>query len=201
MSTNAIGTTPRDMTLEEWAALPEDTPGELVDGILVEEEVTDWIHDLVVMWLAARLMAWVEPLGGSVGGSGAKFAVSPRRGRIPDLAVYLSGRRAPKRGVIHTPPDLAVEVVSPTPEDQRRDRIEKTREYSAFGIRCYLLVDPATRLIEGFELAPSGRYELALAASDGTVAIPGCDGLMIDLDALWRYLDEQAGPVEADDLG
>src|SRR5262249_30275468 len=35
----------RAMTLAEWAAMPEDEPGELVDGLLVEEEVADTPHE------------------------------------------------------------------------------------------------------------------------------------------------------------
>jgi hypothetical protein len=37
----AAGEPPR-MSIEEWAAMPEDEPGELVGGMLVEEEVADW---------------------------------------------------------------------------------------------------------------------------------------------------------------
>lgn len=43
------------LTLEQWAALPEDDEGELVDGYLVDEEVPDYLHELVVAWLIHRL--------------------------------------------------------------------------------------------------------------------------------------------------
>ena len=42
-----------ELSLEEWFALPEDEPGELVDGHLEEEEVTDYLHGLLVMLLGA----------------------------------------------------------------------------------------------------------------------------------------------------
>jgi hypothetical protein len=35
------------LTLEEWGDLPEDVPGELIDGRLVEEEVPDYLD---AMW-------------------------------------------------------------------------------------------------------------------------------------------------------
>lgn len=125
------------MTIAEWAALPEDEPGEIVDGLLVEEEVTDFAHELVVAWLIRVIGVWLGPGRGFIG-SDAKCAVAERRGRKTDVAVYLpGGKTPPRRGPIHTPPDIMIEVVSPTPRDERRDRIEKADDYSAFGVRWY----------------------------------------------------------------
>ena len=42
------------MTLEEWAALDEDEPGEIVDGVLVEDEVPSMVHERVVVWISRR---------------------------------------------------------------------------------------------------------------------------------------------------
>jgi len=39
------------MTLEEWTELPDDVPGEFVDGRLVEEETPNVVHEVIVMWL------------------------------------------------------------------------------------------------------------------------------------------------------
>src|SRR5215203_2427198 len=54
----------RSLTLEEWAGLDEDTPGELVDGRLEEEEMPTFLHEAVVAWLLWALRSWVVPLGG-----------------------------------------------------------------------------------------------------------------------------------------
>jgi len=112
------------LSLDEWSALPEDTPGEWARGHLVEEEVPDFVHELLVALLVRVLGNWVFPQGGLVAGSEAKFAVSSERGRKPDVSVYLPGsERPPARGLIRVPPDLVVEVVSLTPRDGRRDRV------------------------------------------------------------------------------
>ena len=63
------------MTTAEWAELSEDVPGELVDGRLVEEEVPDYAHEVIVAWLIHKLMTWAERTGAIVGGSDAKFAL------------------------------------------------------------------------------------------------------------------------------
>lgn len=178
------------MTLEEWAALPEDVEGELVDGVLVEEEVPDYTHEAVVVWLLVVLRDHFRARGGDAVGSGLKLGVTPRRGRIGDVVAYARGRRPPARGVVRVPPDVIVEVVSPRPSDERRDRVQKPDDYAAFGVRWYWLVDPELRTFEVWELGADGRYVRALGAEAGRIErVPGCDGLVVDLDALWAEVD------------
>lgn len=185
-----IADEPAPMSLEAWAALPSDVRGELVDGRLVEEEVPDWIHEEVIAWLISALRPWVRARGGRIGGSGARIVVGEQRGRRPDVVVFLQSRPEP-RGMITAVPDIVIEVISPTPADQRRDRVEKLAEYAHRGIAHYWLVDPVLRTFEVLELGQSGRYEHALAETGGRIdEVPGCPGLVLDINALWAELSE-----------
>ena len=190
---------PVAMSIEEWAAMPEDDPGELVDGYLQEEEMPGLLHEIVVGWLYSVLRSWVAPRGGLVFGSEAKFAVAARRGRKPDLTMYLPGHPSlPRFGAVRVPPDVAVEVVTPAPRDVRRDRVEKFDDYAAFGVRYYWIVDPQQQTLEIYELGGDGRYVRALGASEGTLTtVPGCERLTLMLDELWREADKLAatGPT------
>ena len=178
------------VTLEEWIGLAEDVPGEFVDGRLVEEEVPDYLHEVVVAWLARVVGNWAEQVGAIVGASDAKFTLSSTRGRKADLTVYLAGRRPPPRGAITMPPDIAVEVVSPSPRDQRRDRFEKMEDYARFGIRFYWLIDPQQRIVEIHEQGPDGRYVRRIQAGGGSLKeVPGCPGLTLDVDAMGSKID------------
>lgn len=180
----------RPMSIAEWEALEEDEPGELVDGRLEEEEVPNFVHELVVVALTTLFKVWLTGQGGFVFGSDAKFALKPTRGRKPDLSVFLRGsRKPPPRGASRVPADILVEVVSPTPRDGRRDRVQKLKEYAAFGVRWYWIVDPELRSVEILELNADGRYTHAVSATDGAIEVPGCDGLSLDIDALWREAD------------
>lgn len=186
------------MSLAEWADLSEDEPGELVDGRLEEEEVASAAHEVVTGSMLRAVGNWLVPQGGLVLGSSAKYAVKPPgRGRMADVSAFFPGSRMPPRaGIITTPPDIAIEVVSPSPRDGRRDRVEKLKEYAAFGIRWYWVIDPALRSLEILELGADRRYVHALDMTDGVIEdVPGCNGLRLDLDALWAEVD-RLGPEE-----
>jgi Uma2 family endonuclease len=178
------------MTVDEWAELPEDVAGELVDGLSVEEEMPSAIHEAVIGWLYALLRAYFHGRGGFAFPSGLRLAVS-----LADITCYRAGRKPEAQGAVRVPPDIAVEVVSPSPSDERRDRIDKPDEYAAFGVRLYWLVDPHLRSFEVWELGADGRYARARSATSGTVQeIPGCEGLVVDLDALWAEVDRLMAP-------
>jgi Uma2 family endonuclease len=182
--------------MEDWLGLAEDQPGELVDERLLEEEVPDPIHELAVTWLIAVLRGWLAGAG-FVFGSELKLSISARRGRKADVTVYLPGRRPPpRRGAVTEPPDIVVEVITPTPRDERRDRVEKMSDYAELGVASYWLLDPALHAFEVFQRGSDGRYIRALGATEGTITIPGFEGLVLDLDALFAELSRLA-PDEA----
>ncbi|MGF1465362.1 MAG: Uma2 family endonuclease [Sandaracinaceae bacterium] len=181
----------------EWAALAPDVPGELVDGRLEGEEMTDFVHDLVVAWILATVGPWVSGRDGVAAASDARLGVAADRHRKPDASFYLPETPSPPgRGLVTTPPTIAVEVISPTPRDARRHRVETLHDYAAFGVAWYWIVDPQLRTFEVLDLGTDGRYVHALAASSGAVAIPGGPELRPDLDDLWRRVEA----VEVTDL-
>jgi Uma2 family endonuclease len=179
------------MTLEQWADLDDEIEGELVDGLLEEEEMPSFLHELIVGWLIETLRAWARPRGSRLAASEAKVAVGPRRGRKPDVSVYARSQMpAAADRLITAAPYLVVEVTSPRPRDARRDRVDKLGDYARAGIRYYWILDPQLRSLEVFELGRGGRYTVALTVAGGRTRIPGCPGLVVDLDALWREVDE-----------
>jgi Uma2 family endonuclease len=178
------------VTLEEWDQLDEDDSRELVDGRLEEAEVPNVPHERIVTWLLLHLAPYYEARGGVAFGSGIKLACSPQRGRMADVVCFSAGALLPLDGVVTTPPDLVVEVVSRTPRDQKRDRILKPEDYAKLGARLYWLMDPWLRSFEVLELGADRRYVRALATTGGRVdEVPGLPGLSLEIDDLWNKLD------------
>lgn len=149
-------------------------------------------------WLIRVLGGWIVPRGGFVLGSESKLAVSPRRGRKPDVLVFFPGRGLPARhaSITRSAPDVVIEVVTPTPRDQRRDRVEKKADYAALGVAQYWIVDPEARTFEILALRDDRRFVELLAASEGRHDVPSCDGLTLDLDALWAEIDRWSAREE-----
>jgi Uma2 family endonuclease len=185
----------RKLSSEDWFNLPEDDAGELVAGRLAEEEVPDAVHELAITWLTHLFRQWLAGKG-FVFGSDLRIVTGPDSGRKPDVAVFLPGSGAPpRRGPIVKPPDILVEVVTPSPRDERRDRIDKMSEYATFGVRYYWMVDPAIGSLEIFELTTAGYYQKVVGATLGSVdSVPGCPALIVDVDALWAELARLANP-------
>lgn len=188
------------MTPEAWGLLPEDAEGELVNGQLIEEKTPTIAHEALGAFLLTLFSNWLGPSRGLVGGSNAKFKVSARGGRKPDIYVYLPGTALPRAdaSVIDAPPDIMIEIVSAARSDQRRNRIEKLAEYEQFGVPYCWIVDPQLRSFEILERGPDGRYVHAVTLGDGCVErVPGSEGLSIDLDALWAVVDRLLPPERA----
>jgi Uma2 family endonuclease len=179
----------QSMTLQQWADMDEDQPGELVNGQLVEEEVPSHLHETIVRWLIRTLDTWGVAHGCPVFGSEHKLGISAKRGRKPDVCVYAPGTRFRNASISRTAPMLVVEVVSERPRDVKRDRHEKRAEYAAFGVKHYWLIDPEARVFEFLEFGSNAPLASGQTASDGKVEVSGFEGLVLDLDQLWSEVD------------
>jgi Uma2 family endonuclease len=159
----------KTMTLTQWGELDEDDEGELVDGVLEEEEMPTWLHEMIVKWFHRHLDAWALRHDAEVAGSELKIAVGPRSGRKPDLSGFARADvPPPTTTVVRSKPLLVLEVLSPRPRDQRRDRVDKLRDYAHAGARHHWLVDPQLRTIEMLRLKDK-RYVVATVATAGRV--------------------------------
>ncbi len=174
-------------TWEDFVALDEDDPRELIDGELVEVEVPKWKHEHIVGLLCFFLVAWAQSgRGGRVVPSGYKLRVSSRRGVMPDAQFYREGNDAPlqqQEGLVDGRPDLVVEVVSPS--SQRYDRVIKLRWYAKLGIPEYWLIDASAQTLERLVLRDGGYAIADALTQDETFRPESFAGLEIPLGRLW----------------
>jgi len=175
-------------TWDDFVALEEDDPRELIDGELVEVEVPTKLHEYIVWLLSHHLATWALPRKAGFGvASGFKLRISERRGVMPDLQFFRSSNPAAKGdavGLVSGHPDLAVEIISES--SRRYDRMTKLAFYAAIGVPEYWIIDPAARTLERLVLQ-EGKYLVAdVVGEDATFRPESFEGMEIPLAGLWQ---------------
>lgn len=156
----------RQVTVNEFAAMPLEGIWELVDGEPIEMMATGGQSGWISARIASRLEQYVSAnrLGWAFSAE-TGFVLFPDREtvRSPDAAVVLADRmqELPK-SFVPMPPDLAVEVLSPT--DRMAEALGKVGMYLDAGVRLIWLVDPETRTVTVFR--PDA---VTVALNDGSV--------------------------------
>ena len=87
---------------------------------------------------------------------------------IPDiLAILPESRAAVRTRGIEGPPDLVIEVVSPS--NRSHDLVTKRRLYGRAGVREYWIVDTATRSVEILTLHEEALHLALVATGSGMI--------------------------------
>jgi Uma2 family endonuclease len=158
----------RQWTYAEFARLPSEGSQrhEVIDGELVVTPSPTSRHQAIVTDLSSRLHVFARARGlGRVLSGPVDVLFAEGDYLAPDL-VFVAEARAKvltDRGV-EGPPDLVVEVLSPSTEG--RDRGVKLDRYRHFGVGEYWIVDPDERKVEVWALASGAKAPTILAAAD-----------------------------------
>jgi Uma2 family endonuclease len=165
----------RQITVEEFAAMPLQGIWELVDGELIELTPAAGRASRIGGRLYARLADHVEPneFGWAFPAETGFVLFADRTTvRSPDAAVVRRDRLAePPDSFVPMPPDLAVEVLSPS--DRMADALAKVAMYLQAGTSLVWLVNPTTRTVVVFR---SEMDPVTLGESDtldGGDVLPG----------------------------
>lgn len=174
----------RFLASDIWDAPDNGKTYEVIDGELYVSPSPAWKHQYQLNRLNRRVINWVFDHDlGSVVTSPMGVVLDDENGLEPDL-IYLSPAREhfiSERGV-EGPPDLVVEVLSPSTE--ARDRGIKLRRYAASGVSHYWILDTDGPRIEERILGEDG-YQLVGMFGPGSVFRPTLfPGLEIPLDEI-----------------
>lgn len=176
------------MTARQFEQLGEDPPGvrlELVDGAIAATPSPTPKHAFCHVRLLQAIADHVDR--GQLGQLYTELNVplDQYNVRRPDL-LYIAVARldiVTDRRLIG-PPDLCVEVVSPSSE--QIDRRDKFDQYASASVPYYWIADPDARTLEGFALV-DGIYRPSGSAKDNQkLTLPPFNDLVIDLSRLWR---------------
>jgi Uma2 family endonuclease len=176
------------MTAEQYLQLGEDPPGvrlELVEGEIAVSPSSTPQHSYANIKLTCLLAGHADKkevgeLFQDVGTILDRFNV-----RRPDILFFAASRlHLIGEKAMHGPPDLAVEIISPSSVEI--DRVDKFAQYRDAGIAFYWIVDPETRTIEAWKLENGQYISTGNGEKNQTIQLPPFPDLAIPLSRLWR---------------
>jgi Uma2 family endonuclease len=139
-------------TTSDIALLPDNgTRYEIIDGELYMSRQPHWHHQRTCGNLYAELRAWSLTSGIGQASITPGVLFSDADNVVPDV-VWISNERLAalmdEAGHLTGAPELAVEVLSPGVENERRDREAKLKLYESRGVREYWIVDWRVQQLE-----------------------------------------------------
>lgn len=103
----------------------------------------------------------------------------------PDLFYIASTQnKIIKKNYINGSPVLVVEIISP--DNPRKDRLQKMRIYQKAQVKHYWLANPEERTLECFVLRDGAYSLLASGMDEDIVEHPDFTDLIISLEKLWH---------------
>lgn len=167
------------LTAEQFADLPEPTDGsqqELVRGKVFVMPPPSGYHGAVCSRIVRRLSTWIEDrelgiLTSNV--SGVLLERDPDTVRAPDIAFFSKEQlpNFPRTGYPAVPPDLAIEVLSPS--DVFLRMLGKVEMYLRVGVRLVWVIVPEDNGVSVHVPDAPVRVLTADDVLDGGTVLPG----------------------------
>ncbi len=178
------------LTVADLEALPEDGKRyELIEGELHVSTQPHWIHQRVRLRIASALEAWSEATGLGVVNMSPGVILGEEDAVAPDV-VWISRARLraldAETGRLRGAPDLIVEVLSPGPENGRRDKRAKRYLYSRYGVREYWIVDWQSRRVEVYRRRGVALHLVSTLSDEEELASPLLPGFALRVAELFR---------------
>jgi Uma2 family endonuclease len=175
------------MTVADLDACPDDNNRyELIGGELFVSRAPRLPHQLVLQRLIGHLFNYLEnnPIGILVPGAGAVF--SEYDAVIPDLVVVRKQRWDSIVADEHFvgPPDLVIEILSPGPENRKRDLTVKRQLYATYRVEEYWVIDPQNRSVQVYRLHGQNLEETTVLTDSADITSPILPGFQLNLRVL-----------------
>jgi len=96
--------------------------------------------------------------------------------------MFLAGTIIEKDGLIHSPPQLVVEVLSPS--NTRREREEKLADYASLGVPEVWVFSSKDRTVEVLQLE-NGRYRSIGVFAEGVLTPLHFPNVQVRISEIW----------------
>lgn len=177
-------------TYDDLLTLPDDGRRyEIIEGELYEMPAPTSAHALTIANIISLLIPLLMRLKGRWLTAPLDVFFVGANPVQPDIIVLLPDGQAQivTRG-IEGPPDLLVEVLSPS--HRGHDLLTKRALYARAGVREYWIVDPEAKTLEILTLDRDALHSVAIATGDDVPTSPLFGSLAISAKTLFPDLDE-----------
>ena len=165
--------------VEEYLRTSYRPDCDYVDGEVQERNLGERWHSSVQMMIGI-IFGRYRTEWGLIPLSEQRVQVSRTRYRVPDVCVVPATE--PFTPILHTPPVLCVEILSP--EDRFSRILERVEEYLQMGVREVWIIDPRTREI--WTASGAGRPTLFTGAE---LTLPGTS-VRVVVPEIFALIDE-----------
>jgi Uma2 family endonuclease len=187
---NAIFVSERPLTYDDFLKLPDDGKRyEVIGGELSVHSTPRRDHQEVVASLNWTLQGFLRASGfGRAYTHPVDIWLGPNDIVEPDIVVIRESRLESYRpeGVVREPPDLVVEVLSPS--TRGTDQVRKMALYAKSGVPEYWIADPDCRSLT-IHVLEDGQYRPVQPDEDGKLASRVLEGLRVDPNEVFARLD------------
>ena len=137
-------------TVADCLSWPEDERIELIDGVIYGMVAPTVIHQLICSELREQFSNFIKRNKGNcisvVSPVDVKLGQDNKTMVQPDVIIVCKKERLrEEKGIVAVPPDLVVEVLSPS--TRIKDCIVKLKKYASAGVREYWIADPEDKRI------------------------------------------------------
>jgi Uma2 family endonuclease len=183
-----VNASPQQATYSHLVSWPDDGRRyELYDGEVYVVPAPMPRHQIALIEIHQCVYRYAQRNGGLVLVAPIDIVFDELNVLQPDIALFSAARRHHVQldSAIRVPPDLVVEVLSPS--TARHDLGRKKETFARFGVPEYWVVDPHLERIERHTLV-DGRYALTYAAGrDESFESAALAGFRCDVDSLFPW--------------
>jgi Uma2 family endonuclease len=165
------------VTADELYQMGSNAPYELIEGVLKKVSPSSTKTGVLGMRIGGAILNYVDARQlGYVTNADGGFILNPDPATVvaPDVGFFRGDRYPggmPDRGFLPLPPDLAVEVISPT--DRKADIAEKQALYTSAGVPLVWWVDPERRTVTVYQAGAEPEVIEATGVLNGGAVLPG----------------------------
>lgn len=164
----------------------ENKKAEFINGEIIIHPPSTFKHWQTSSSIGGKIFPFVKINNLGVVGTEKVMIRCTRNDYEPDIVFFKKekSKAFTRDQMLFPPPDLAVEILSPSTE--KTDREIKFADYAAHGVEEYWIVDPEALSIEQY-LLDSGHYKLNVKLTgDGMLHARVVDGFSLDIGVVFE---------------